>query len=229
MCDECGCNERTIRVEEPVLKANDDAAIKNKSFLSEKGILCANILGSPGSGKTSLIEGLAGHIPPAAIAVIQGDLESEVDKLRLEGQGITCYQINTHSGCHLNAIMVANAIGDMILSGKKYLFIENVGNLVCPAGIALGQHVDLVVSSTCEGSDKPRKYPLIFMDADAIIISKTDLTDAVGFIEEDYLADLRKINGRAGIFRVSCKDADSFRQVANLLEHEWDHLTGAVH
>ena len=124
------------------------------------------------------------EIDPKDIAVIQGDCESDIDKQRLEKSKIYTHQINTHSGCHLNSSMINSALIDMDLAGKKYLLIENVGNLVCPAGVNIGQHMDLIVSSTTEGSDKPKKYPQIFMDASVVVISKADLAKHVGFSEE---------------------------------------------
>lgn len=189
MCD--------IVVEKPVTERNDKKGGEIAAYLEEKGITCINVMGSPGAGKTTLIENLAPLL--GKVAVIQGDLESDVDKERLEGQGIDTYQINTHSGCHLNAEMVSHAISHMDLAGVKYMFIENVGNLVCPAGVYLGQNMDIVVSSTTEGSDKPRKYPIIFQNAALVVISKINLADAVGFDEEAYRKDLAGINPKAKI------------------------------
>jgi hydrogenase nickel incorporation protein HypB len=186
-------------------------------------------MGSPGSGKTTVIEGVAKHLNPEEIFVIQGDLESDIDKERLEKVGLDCYQINTHSGCHLNAQMINEALMDSILNGKRYLIVENVGNLVCPAQVKLGQHIDVVVSSTPEGSDKPIKYPLIFREASLIIVSKTDIGENVGFDEKMYLKDLYDINPDAKIVKTSIKDPNSYKEIADLFFHKWQHLTGESH
>jgi len=206
-----------VEVDINVSHANDEIAEVNRKLLDKNKIRCVNIMGSPGAGKTTLIEGIAGHINPKKIAVIQGDLESDIDQKRLEKAGIEIFQINTHSGCHLNAHMVEHALEDMDIEGKKYLLIENVGNLVCPAGVNLGEHMKIVVSSTTEGSDKPKKYPIIFLDADAVVLSKMDLADAVDFDEKQYVDDIRKINRGIEIFRTD-KNKRSFEDIAGFLE-----------
>jgi hydrogenase nickel incorporation protein HypB len=186
-------------------------------------------MGSPGAGKTTVIEGIAKHIPVSDIAVIQGDLESDIDKLRLEKLKITTYQINTHSGCHLNASMINSALMEMNLAGKKYLIVENVGNLVCPADVNLGQHMNILVSSTTEGSDKPKKYPIIFRSSEIIILSKYDLAKHVDFNESNYLNDIKHINANAEIIKTSSKDADSFHEVAHEIKHHRSHEFGEHH
>jgi len=231
MCQECGCEDEehtTITVNKSLTEHNDKIAHNTWHSLQDKEILCVNILGAPGSGKTSLIEGLSAHIEASAIAVIQGDLESNVDKERLEKQGIDTFQINTHSGCHLTAQLIADALLNMKLSGKKYLFIENVGNLVCPAGVKIGQHMDIVVSAVTEGSDKPKKYPIIFDGARIIIISKYNLAEAVDFDEAQYTSDVKEINTKAKILKTT-KDKESFKAIADFLAHEREHLLGHAH
>ncbi|MFH1448021.1 MAG: hydrogenase nickel incorporation protein HypB [Candidatus Micrarchaeota archaeon] len=231
MCDECGCNEPASRIEvnRSVTEENDAIAHKTWHLLKEKGMLCINVLGAPGSGKTTFIESIVKYIAPSEIAVIEGDLESDIDKERLEKRGVDSYQINTHSGCHLNAAMVNDALGNMNLEGKGYLVIENVGNLVCPAGVKIGQHIDIVVSSTTEGSDKPKKYPIIFMNAELVIISKYDLAEAVGFDEKIYFEDIGNINSKAVIVKTSSKEPGSFERAAKFIVHERDHLLGKGH
>ena len=236
MCKECGCgetgsgnSEKKIKIDKSVLEVNDAFADQNRNILAKKGILCVNIMGSPGSGKTTVIEGISEYIEPSEIAVIQGDLESDVDKKRLEEKNISTYQINTHSGCHLNAAMINEALAEMDLKDKKYLLIENVGNLVCPAGIYLGQNLNILVSSVAEGSDKPKKYPPIFLDASLVVISKYDLAEAVEFDEKQYLSDIKKINGHVKIIKTSKKKPESFGELAHLLEHQRDHMVGREH
>lgn len=238
MCDECGCGEKTdekgvhtektILLDRPVREANDRLAHQTWHELQEKGVLCVNIMGAPGSGKTTFIESLAMKLDAEKLAVIQGDLESDIDKQRLGQRGIATFQINTHSGCHLNAQMIADALKNFSLQGKEYLLIENVGNLVCPAGVKLGQHLDVVVSATTEGSDKPRKYPHIFREAKLLLITKHDLKEVVEFDETAYLADLKKINARAKILSIS-KDEESLQPVADFLLHERQHLLEKHH
>jgi hydrogenase nickel incorporation protein HypB len=250
MCQECGCEERgndnthknqssekaqhvpgeeSLSVNRAVTDVNDLLARQISSALKQKRILCINMMGSPGSGKTSFIEGISAFIPSEDIAVIQGDLESDIDKKRLERKNIYTYQVNTHSGCHLNAMMINKAVLEMDLKGKKYLVIENVGNLVCPAGVNIGQHMNIVISSTAEGFDKPKKYPYIFMDAKLIIISKSDLSEHVGFDEKTYLEDVRKVNGKVKILKVSSKDSFSFKEASHHIVHTREHLIGEEH
>jgi hydrogenase nickel incorporation protein HypB len=237
MCEECGCQNhesekkqtKNIMINKSVTEVNDAIADQIADVLREKEILSINIMGSPGSGKTSVIEGILNYIDAYEVAVIQGDLESDVDKKRLEKRKVETVQINTHSGCHLTSSMIHRALLDLNLKGKKFLFIENVGNLVCPAGVKIGQHINMVVSSTTEGSDKPKKYPYIFMDANLVIISKYDLADIVDFHEEKYIEDIKKINGKMNVIKTSFKNTDSFNDVVQFLEHERDHLLEHTH
>jgi hydrogenase nickel incorporation protein HypB len=232
MCKECGCEaseNQVIDIDRRVTEFNDLLAQQVSSRLKEMGILSINLMGAPGSGKTSVIEGLAQHVHKDEIAVIQGDLESDIDKKRLEKHGIETVQINTHSGCHLNSAMVNDALLELTLKGKRYLIIENVGNLVCPAGVKIGQHINIVVSSTAEGMDKPMKYPHIFLDSNLIIISKTDIAEAVDFDSCAYIKDLRKTNPKAEIAQVSKKEPESFSAIACYLEHERAHLLHSHH
>jgi len=219
MCDECGCE--TITVEKSVMEANDKIAHKIWHDLKDKHIFCINIMGSPGSGKTTIIEGMLEHISPKEVCIIQGDLESDVDKKRLEPI-VDVYQINTHSGCHLNANMIKNILTNINLENKKYLIIENVGNLVCPTGVKLGQHLNLLVSSTTEGSDKPKKYPPIFTFSDVIVISKSDLIPYTDFNLDNFLDDIKYIT-KAKIFK-SSKDKESLKELSQFLTKKYSEI-----
>ncbi len=231
MCIECGCSNegKNVVVDRSFSEANDALAENNRQYLTGKKIFCTNIVGSPGSGKTTLIEELAKHMGSKYVSVIQGDLESDIDKRRLEAAGIDACQINTHSGCHLNAQMVNRALMDLDLGGRKYLYIENVGNLVCPAGVRLGQHINVVVSSAAEGHDKPFKYPPIFMDASLVVLSKMDLADAAEFDKNQFLKGVSRVAPKTQVYEVSKRQKESFRKVAEFLEHRREHEYGLTH
>lgn len=235
MCEECGCQipettqPVTVEINKRVSAANDAVAEQNHRLLIEKEIFCVNIMGAPGSGKTSVIEGMARFLPPKEIAVIQGDLESDIDVRRMKSLSIEAFQINTHSGCHLNAAMVNRALVELNLSEKQYLLIENVGNLVCPAEIRLGQLLNMVISSTTEGADKPQKYPVIFLNSGLVVISKADLAEAVGFDEAAYRSDIQRINPKAPLFKTSARNPESFGPLAEYIRHCRDHFFSLDH
>ncbi len=192
MCETCGCSlpdhhhhpepadTETVEVLRGLMDSNDQAAAHNRAHFDRTGTLTINLMSSPGAGKTRLLEetakALAGR---CEIAVIEGDLETENDANRLRAGGIRAHQITTGSACHLDAHMVHHALHDFPLeqAGRPVdiLFIENVGNLVCPAAFDLGQHLNVVLLSTTEGDDKPAKYPVMFRAADLIVVSKADL------------------------------------------------------
>lgn len=191
MCETCGCSvpdqnhptpadTHTVEVLRGLMDANDHAAGHNREHFNRTGTLVINLMSSPGSGKTQLLEHTARLVKDRInIAVIEGDLETENDAERLRKQGVRAHQIATGSACHLDAHLVHRALHDFPLEvdGQitDILFIENVGNLVCPAAFDLGQHVNVVLLSTTEGDDKPAKYPVMFRAADLVVISKSDL------------------------------------------------------
>jgi hydrogenase nickel incorporation protein HypB len=184
MCKECGCDDhvvapnlsKRIEVIENLLTENDRRAHHNRDHFDKLGVTVINLMSSPGSGKTNLLEAtidaLAGEMK---IAVIEGDLETENDAERIRRHGVPAVQITTGMACHLDANMVHDALHALDLDNVDLLFIENVGNLVCPAGFALGQHADVVLLSVTEGDDKPAKYPVIFRQATRVLITKADL------------------------------------------------------
>jgi hydrogenase nickel incorporation protein HypB len=184
MCTECGCvvdNEsaglaRRVELIQDLLDGNDRQAAHNREHLDDHGVFAINLMSSPGAGKTSLleatIEALRGEF---SIGVIEGDLETENDAERIRRHQVPAVQITTGQACHLDAEMVHNALHDFNLHAIDLLFIENVGNLVCPASFALGQHADVVLLSVPEGDDKPAKYPVIFRQARRVLITKADL------------------------------------------------------
>lgn len=191
MCETCGCSipdhkhptpadHHTVEVLEGLMSANDHAAAHNREHFDRSGVLVINLMSSPGSGKTRLLEETAKALKgQARMAVIEGDLETENDAERLRRHGIRAHQITTGSACHLDAHQIHHALHEFPLDqdgqSTDILFVENVGNLVCPAAFDLGQHVNVVLLSTTEGEDKPAKYPVMFRAADVVVISKADL------------------------------------------------------
>ncbi|MDT8437422.1 MAG: hydrogenase nickel incorporation protein HypB [Wenzhouxiangellaceae bacterium] len=191
MCETCGCSipdhhhpapadGETVEVLKGLMHANDHAAAHNREHFDRSGTLVINLMSSPGSGKTRLLERTAEALAGSRrIAVIEGDLETENDADRLRAGGVRAHQITTGSACHLDAHLVHRALHEFPLvengQGTDILFIENVGNLVCPAAFDLGQHLNVVLLSTTEGDDKPAKYPVMFRAADLIVLSKADL------------------------------------------------------
>ena len=183
MCDTCGCGDTRIvpvDVEARLLDLNDRTAAHNRAHFRRRGVAAINLMGSPGAGKTAILEatarGLAGR---RRLAAVTGDLETERDADRLRGAGINATAITTGSACHLDAEMVHEALHSGISDAVDYLFIENVGNLVCPAIYDLGQAVNVVALSVTEGEDKPLKYPVMFRAADLVLLTKIDLLAAL--------------------------------------------------
>lgn len=193
-----------IRLAEDLLEANNRVAAKLKALLSEKGIFALNLLSSPGAGKTTLIEKTLQRMKGAAkTAIIVGDVQTSRDKQRFEDAGLDAVQINTEGGCHLTATMVERALASLDLDALDLLFIENVGNLVCPAGFQLGEDVKVVLLSTTEGDDKPGKYPAAFLHAGALVITKIDLLPWTNFDLESAKKDALRLNSKLKTFEVS--------------------------
>ena len=172
----------TLVLEEAVLAHNDRLAAANRSWLDERGIRALNVMSSPGAGKTSLLERTIAELSPGReICVIEGDQETLLDAERIQRAGARAVQINTGAGCHLDAPMVRRALDGLQPADGSLLFIENVGNLVCPALFDVGEHAKVVVISVTEGDDKPIKYPHMFAAADLVVVNKTDLLPYVDF------------------------------------------------
>lgn len=202
MCDTCGCNvtpanehlvaagghlattangSESVAVLKGLLEANDREAAHNCEHFDRHGVLAVNLMSSPGAGKTALLEATIDAIGDSRrIAVIEGDLDTENDAERIRDKGVPAIQISTGSACHLDAHMVHSALHELDLDEFDIVFIENVGNLVCPASFDLGQHVNVTLLSTPEGHDKPAKYPVMFRAADLVLITKSDLLEVLG-------------------------------------------------
>jgi hydrogenase nickel incorporation protein HypB len=179
-----GAGGVVVEVLRDLLAANNRAATHNREHFDAHGVLVINLMSSPGAGKTALLEGtIAALRDRYRIAVIEGDLETDKDAARIRAQGVPAVQITTGTACHLDAHLVHRALHQLSLVGLDLLFIENVGNLVCPASFDLGQHLNVTLLSVTEGDDKPAKYPVIFRATDLVLLSKTDLLDVLDDFE----------------------------------------------
>jgi hydrogenase nickel incorporation protein HypB len=193
-----------VQVMSDILKANDLLARDIEHLLGEKGIVSWNIMGSPGAGKTALLERLIPMLPDGAVAaVIEGDLATSNDAERIAKTGVQSAQINTNGACHLDAAMVRSAIDTLNLEGLSLLFIENVGNLVCPSSFQLGERGRIIVTSITEGDDKPEKYPSMFRTADLVVLNKVDLQSSTNFNMDNFTRGMKKTNPGADLLPVS--------------------------
>lgn len=196
-----------LDVVKAIMSGNDAIAAENQAFLDSTRTMGLNIMASPGAGKTSLILATAARLPATVRpGVIEGDLASSIDAEKVAAHGIPVVQINTGGNCHLDAPMVHSALKHLPLEEIELLFVENVGNLVCPAGFQIGTHRNIVVASVPEGHDKPYKYPGIFASADAVIINKCDLAEIFAFDFDSFRAGVTMINSDAPIFPLSCRN-----------------------
>jgi hydrogenase nickel incorporation protein HypB len=228
MCGTCGCNipqniadgHESIEVLTGLLDANDHQAAHNREHFSEHGVLAINLMSSPGAGKTALLEAtIEAFGDKFRIAVIEGDLETENDAERIRAKGVPAVQISTGSACHLDAHMVHGALHDLDLHDIDILFIENVGNLVCPASFDLGQHFNVALLSTPEGDDKPAKYPVMFRAADLVLITKSDLLAVLDdFDPAEALRCLRQLASSAPMLNLSAKTGDGMHNWVNWVE-----------
>jgi len=239
MCDECGCGNpdsvkaadgkaeshhghkhthdhgdvKILELGADVRARNDAIAAGTRNLLKNRGIMVVNLISSPGSGKTTLLEKtLMAMKNEIKFAVVEGDQQTDRDAERIRACGVPVVQINTISSCHLDAHQVAHAVEDLPLDGVKMLFIENVGNLVCPASFDLGEAMKVVLLSVTEGDDKPLKYPLAFHNAGAMVITKTDLLPYVDFDVMKCKSFAKRVNPALKIVESSCRGGDDLNE-----------------
>jgi len=203
---------KKVSVGKKILSANEEYALKNSQFLTERKKLCLNMISSPGSGKTTIltrtINDLKGKI---RIGVIEGDVQTDIDAEKIRATEAPVIQIETGGACHLSAAQVSGALEQLPADELDLIFIENVGNLVCPSAFQLGETDKIAVLSVAEGDDKPAKYPAIFARAKVLLINKIDLQEAVGQVDFDIeraKADARKLNKEIAIFPISAKTGE---------------------
>jgi len=231
MCDTCGCNvtpgnehlvaagghlattsggHESVEVLKGLLDANDHQAAHNREHFARHNALAVNLMSSPGAGKTALLEATADAFGDEfRFAVIEGDLETENDAERIRQKGVPAVQISTGSACHLDAHMVHSALHELDIDDVDIVFIENVGNLVCPASFDLGQHLNVTLLSTPEGHDKPAKYPVMFRAADLVLVTKSDLLPVLDDFDPAYAEDcLRNLASTAPCMTLSARKGD---------------------
>jgi hydrogenase nickel incorporation protein HypB len=245
MCESCGCavngappqvtvgiaeETHSVAVMQRLLALNDAEAAHNRAHFDAFGVLAVNLMSSPGAGKTALLEAtidaLAGEY---RLGVIEGDLETENDANRIRAKGVPAVQITTGTACHLDARMVHTALHELNMAALDILFIENVGNLVCPAAFDLGAHRNVTLLSVTEGDDKPAKYPVIFRAADLVLLSKTDLLAVFDdFDPARAEAALRALASRAVVIQTSARKRERLAPWLDWLRREREHVRAAV-
>lgn len=241
MCGTCGCSEpetlvvgrdqenrQLIPLEENVLSRNDAIAAGNRRRLRTDRILAINLMSSPGSGKTTLLERTISEFG-GPVSVIEGDQETQLDADRIRSTGAPVLQINTGTGCHLDAGMISRALDDLEPTSGSTLFIENVGNLVCPALFDLGEQSRVVIMSVTEGADKPLKYPQMFSTAGLVLLNKTDLLPYLDFDLQEFLGDLAVVRPGVRVLPVSARTGDGMDAWYGWIRHELAHARGAEH
>ena len=223
MCEDCGCddaNQVEVQVEKDILSENNRFAKHNREHLEKHGVFCVELLSSPGSGKTSLLEAIIKSQPGLRISVIEGDIETQRDADRIRKAGAEAFQLTTGGACHLDAKLVHGALHHINLDETDILFVENVGNLVCPAAFLLGAHQRWVLLSVPEGDDKPGKYPRAFREASVLILSKMDLVQHMDFDPDRAEREALSLNPYLKVFRVSAKTGQGIDQLLSYLKKE---------
>lgn len=206
-----------VMLRKDILYQNQKKAEELKKRFRDNRCKAINIIGSPGSGKTSVLEQIIPRLSGIKIAVIEGDIATTRDAHRIAALGVPVVQITTHGACHLDANLIAESLGELNLAATDVLLIENIGNLVCPASFDLGENLRILVLSTTEGSDKPAKYPMAFRTSHAVIINKTDLIPYTDFKLEPVVNEIQASNPGARILQVSCRTLEGIEETARWL------------
>lgn len=210
-----------IKVVKNILAANDRIAEDNRKLFEEKNVFVINLMGSPGCGKTSLVEHTVKKLKDNMnIAVIEGDIESSIDAEKIGKLGVQAVQINTGGSCHLDGNMIKETLADIDLDKTDFLIVENVGNLVCPAEFKVGEDFKVMILSITEGDDKPRKYPLMFHESRALLINKIDLKEHTDCDIEKIRKDTLSINPKLKIFEISCRTGQGIDEWINWIKQE---------
>ncbi len=221
---------KKVDISKKILSANEKYALKNSRLFAEQRKLCLNMISSPGSGKTTILARTISDMKDKIkIGVIEGDIQTELDAEKIRATEAPAVQIETGGSCHLSAAQVSNALANLPVSELDLIFIENVGNLVCPSAFELGESAKIVVLSVAEGDDKPAKYPAIFAKSKVLLINKTDLLEAGAQVEFDIeraKADARKLNKGIEIFPISAKTGEGMSRWYNWLEESLKKLQG---
>lgn len=208
-----------IQVMKNILGENDRIAAENQAMFKDKGVYVLNLMGSPGAGKTSVLEKTMEHLKDKlSLAVIEGDLFTSKDAERIDKYGVPVIQINTAGGCHLDAAMVQKAAASLDLAALDLLIVENVGNLVCPAEFAVGEQEKAVVLSVTEGADKPLKYPLMFKEAAVVLLNKVDLLPYCDFDMQGARDDITALHPGIEVIELSCTKGDGVEEWCRWLE-----------
>ena len=201
-----------IQVLNNILEINESYAEENRRVFDEHNVFAMNMMSSPGSGKTSLLERTLERLDSSRVAIIEGDMQTTKDAERLERFGVSIVQISTGNACHLDGKMISDALKDLDLTDVRLLVIENVGNLVCPAEFRVGEHAKVVVLSVTEGEDKPLKYPLMFREASLCVFNKIDLLPHLDFSLEEARENAHQINPQLKFLSISCKTGQGLEE-----------------
>ena len=210
-----------INVLHQVMDWNEDVSEEVKETLSAHHICMINVMGSPGAGKTSLITSLIDKLRKHwRVGVIEGDIAGQVDAERIAGLGIPAVQLNTDGACHIEAMSIRHILPELPLNDLDVIFVENIGNLVCPAEFRIGESLRITILSIPEGDDKVEKYPLMFTDTDCLVLNKYDMMPYFDFDEKRVLANYETVNPGAPLFRISSRTGDGIQELADLIgEH----------